>query len=102
VASSTEERIYRNNRAFREANEKIRAVSADYEDPVDPIPFLCECADERCSAIVKLAPDEYRSIRNDPRQYFTASGHEVREEPVAEVVAQGGKYVVVRKAPLVQ
>jgi hypothetical protein len=91
------DRIRENNRLFREANERIRAASSGYGDPVDPIPFLCECPQEDCRAIVRMSPDEYSSIRAHSGRYFTASGHEGREAPVGEVVARRNGYVLVEK-----
>jgi hypothetical protein len=94
----SEERIRENNDLFREANERIRATSGEYDDPVDPIPFLCECPEERCSTIVRLTPAEYADIRADADHYFTTTGHEVNERHVAEVVSMHNGYVIVRKA----
>lgn len=95
---TAEQRILENNRLFREANEKIRMTSRHYDDPVDPIPFLCECPDESCSTIVRLTPGEYSSIRAHERRYFTAAGHEHDEERVGCVVARHDRYVVVEKS----
>ena len=95
---AAEERIIENNRLFREANEKIRAASGEFDYPVEPIPFLCECPEESCTTIVRLTADEYGSIRANDRQYFTAAGHEPAEEPVGSVVARHDGYVVIVKS----
>ena len=34
-----------NNLTFRAANEQIRAKAAEYDEPMERIPFLCECPD---------------------------------------------------------
>ena len=91
------ERILENNRLFREANERIRAASTDYGDPVDPIPFLCECPREDCTTIVPMTPEEYTAIRAHDDRYFTAVGHEAREAPIGEVIARPDGYVVIEK-----
>jgi hypothetical protein len=96
--AQAEGRIIENNRLFREANERIRATSSEYSDPVDPIPFLCECPREDCTAIVRLSPSEYSAIRANSTHFFTATGHELNEEPVGEVVARHDGYVIVEKS----
>jgi hypothetical protein len=92
-----EERIAKNNLTFREANETIRARADEYRAPLERIPFLCECADPGCTAIVRLSLDEYSAVRADDRHFFTVAGHEEAEEPLGEVVAREGEYVIVEK-----
>jgi hypothetical protein len=97
MASGAEERIEQNNRLFREANERIRSRSSEFRDPIDRIPFLCECADEGCATVVQMTSEEYQAVRDDPLQFFTAGGHEGAEKPVARVVSRTDGYVVVKK-----
>jgi hypothetical protein len=91
------ERIKANNERFREANESIRdradAVGADMQR----IPFLCECPIESCVEIVRLTRAEYAMVREHPRHFVTAVGHEQAEAPAAEVVARNDGYVIVEK-----
>ena len=91
------ERIFRNNAIFRDANEKIREKSIELDDPVERIPFLCECPRENCATIVQLTPAEYKAIRRDRTHFFTSPGHEEAELPVGEVVSRLEGYVVVQK-----
>ena len=51
---SREERIARNDSTFRDANEKIAAAAGKYE-LVEKVPFICECATESCTLIVRLS-----------------------------------------------
>jgi hypothetical protein len=97
VAHSAAERIARNNRIFKEANEGIRGAAAQYSHELERIPFLCECAEEGCVQVVRLTPEEYNSVRADPRHYLTAIGHEAAEAPVGRVVERNDAYVVVEK-----
>ena len=92
-----EERIAKNNLTFREANETIRARADEYRAPLEHIPFLCECADPGCTAIVRLSLEEYAAVRADERHFFTVAGHEEAEEPLGEVVSREGEYVIVEK-----
>jgi hypothetical protein len=92
-----EERIAKNNLTFREANETIRARADEYSAPLEHIPFLCECPDPGCTAIVRLTLEEYAAVRAVDRHFFTVAGHEEAEEPVGEVVSRQGEYVIVEK-----
>jgi hypothetical protein len=60
---------------FREANERI-ARKADELKLQPPIPFLCECSDERCFVHLFLSLEEYAEVRSDPRRYLIISGHD--------------------------
>jgi hypothetical protein len=97
VSDPRAERIKANNESFRQANESIRhradAVGADMEQ----LPFLCECPVEGCVEILRLTSAEYTAIRENPRWFMTAVGHEEAEKPVAEVVARNDGYVIVEK-----
>jgi hypothetical protein len=93
----TKDRIVKNNRTFRDANERIRATAEEYDAPLERIPFLCECAQTDCVQIVRLTVPEYAAVRANPRHFFTAPGHETREKKVGKVVAQEGSYLVIEK-----
>jgi hypothetical protein len=97
MADLSEERIAKNNATFRDANEKIRARVGEYDPPMERLPFICECASEQCTEIVRLTPAEYAGVREHPTHFFTAIGHEGVEAPVGEVVSHEEGYVVVNK-----
>ena len=90
------ERIARNDAIFREANDGIGDVAAEY-GMTGLIPFVCECADPNCRELVRLALEEYQSIRRDPRLFVNAVGHQQAAQGWAEVVAQTDGHVVVEK-----
>jgi hypothetical protein len=90
-----QERIARNDAAFRRANERIGAAAGAYG--VDtPVPFLCECADPKCSEVVRLKLEEYEEIRSDPRHFLHIPGHET-DGTTSVVVAERDGYVIVEK-----
>ena len=91
------ERIARNDSVFRDANEQINARARE-RGAVEhqPVPFLCECADERCTTILQLTLVEYEEVRTHSRQFMTAIDHERAEGPV-EVMLKNHTYLVVRK-----
>jgi len=90
------ERVGRNDATFREANERVQSV-ASMGTSIEHIPFICECAEEDCTAIVRLSLDEYEDVRAQPTHFLNAPGHEVAAGPHGEVVERHERYVVVRK-----
>ena len=68
------DRVTKNDVTFRDANERIYGSALEYK-VTEAIPFLCECADPACTAIIRLSADEYRRIRADARWFFGAPGH---------------------------
>ena len=90
------ERVGRNDAIFRAANEGI-SDRAEAEDLTEEIPFLCECAEESCTEVVRLSADEYEHVRQDATDFLNAPGHEVAAGPHAEVIERHHRYVIVRK-----
>ena len=97
MSETTEGRIVKNNRTFREANERIRAKAEEYSAPLERLPYLCECPRQDCIEIVRLTRPEYASVRSNPRHFFTVPGHEAYEARVGRVIAQERSHVVVEK-----
>jgi hypothetical protein len=91
-------RIAENQSRFREANEQIEAA-ADRMHLSGPIPFLCECPRPECTELTRLSIEEYEDVRQFPRYFFTAPGHQdvAVEAGVGSVVAQEDAYVIVEK-----
>lgn len=78
---------------FRSANESIAAKARELQmEP--PIPFLCECSNERCLARILLTLDEYEEARSAPQRYLTISGHEVEG---ALVIAQDERFALAER-----
>jgi hypothetical protein len=75
------ETALRNERMFRDANEQIAARRDELELVETPTPFLCECEDEECTAIVRLAADEYRRVREREHTYVVVPGHPTIGDP---------------------
>jgi hypothetical protein len=95
---TTAERIGRNDSAFRDANEQVRARASEHLTAVDQlVPFLCECADEDCTTIIQLTLVEYEDVRTDSRQFLNVIGHERAEGPI-EIISKNHNHLVVRKS----
>ena len=93
------ERIKANNARFRDANERIRGRADELGVEMERLPFLCECPVENCVEILRLTRGEYAAVREKPRQFMTAVGHEAAERPVGEVIARRDVYVLIEKSP---
>lgn len=96
TAGMTAERIARNEAIFRDANDRIFDAAAEH-GMIASIPFVCECADPQCRALVQLSLDEYAAIRRDPRLFVGAVGHEQAAQEWGDVVAQNDGHVLVKK-----
>jgi len=68
-------RLEENQQVFRSANERLSGVIEAGVVSADPVPFLCECADEECMGRVDLTLDEYRELRSHERQFVMLHGH---------------------------
>lgn len=89
------ERVARNDATFRQANEVIEAAAQDSD--VEPVPFLCECAAERCMDVVMLTIEEYEHVRRDPTWFLNVPGHEANAQGWARVIERHGSYLVAQK-----
>jgi hypothetical protein len=91
-----EERVTRNELAYRDANESLRAAFDEHRPRgARTLPFLCECGDRSCTAVVAVEPETYARVRSDPAQFLIAPGHRLLESE--EVVAEGTNYQMIRK-----
>ncbi len=89
----TEEQAAHTEVTFRAANERI-AVAVRELQIEWRAPYLCECEDERCATLVRLAEDEYQEVRSGPARFVLAPGHPFRS---GHVVAERSDYIVVEK-----
>jgi hypothetical protein len=91
-------RVAENQVTFRRANEEIEEVAADLGDSltVRLIPFLCECADPRCTQVIRLTRSEYEAVRASPRRFAVSPGHEVTLED-EQVIARCDRFSTVEK-----
>jgi hypothetical protein len=68
-------RLKENQEVFRSANERLRNVVEEQVASAEPVPFLCECADEECMGRVELTLDEYRELRSHERHFVMLHDH---------------------------
>jgi hypothetical protein len=85
----------RNQELFRVGNERLVAAIGERIPETANIPFLCECADDRCDGRVEIRRDEWEQIASTPNQFVMVPGH-LRSEGEIVVGALDG-YDVVQK-----
>jgi hypothetical protein len=92
--SIDEERTAKNDHAFRVANERIQDVALEHEIG-EPVPFLCECADPRCTTIIRISLGDFADVRSSPVRFVHATGHGEPEH--TRVVDRRDGYDVIEK-----
>jgi hypothetical protein len=88
------ERIARNEAAYRDVNEAIRAGLRG-RTPDGPRAFVCECGLLECNELVELTVAEYEEVRAQPTHFFMVAGHELPD--VEHVVERHERYIVAEK-----
>ncbi len=94
MSQSYEERVGKNEAAFRGINERLEAGELP-ADAAKPVAFCCECARLGCNDLVEVTIAEYEQIRANPRRFLLAVGHEV--EGAERVVQSYPDHIVVEK-----
>lgn len=93
---ATRQQIERNERLFREVNERINELSEQLLDGGgELIEFFCECGRNFCSDRLQLTLAEYGAVRSDPTHFAVVPGHEI--ETLESVAERHEQYVVVEK-----
>jgi len=94
VAELSTERAARNETIFRDANELIEQRRRELTTVAGRTPFLCECADAYCKAVIPLTTDEYETVRAKSNRFVLQPGHPTTD---AEIVEETERYVMVEK-----
>jgi hypothetical protein len=98
VDDATAEKIARNNSIFRDANDQIasRAITHGLGDE-RTLPLLCECSEPRCTELIRITLADYRHVREDPRRFVHALGHEPEIPGAVQTLERHDAYLVVVK-----
>jgi hypothetical protein len=80
-----------NEATFRDVNEGIERGRQTRDGPV---PFVCECGEVGCNAVVTLTLEEYESVRSGSRYFLVAPGHGAHFDALRREEA---RFSVVRK-----
>lgn len=80
---------------FRALNDRIRELRGAWPGEYD---FVCECADDTCTQVMRLSEQEYESVVSLPDHFAVVPGH---EDPGSQhVISQNGRYAVVTRLEL--
>ena len=90
-----EARAARNQALFRAINEKLTALNDAFESVMGTFTIACECANVGCVEMLDIAPEEYASVRAEPRHFVVLSGHVYPD--VQRVVRERDGHTVVEK-----
>jgi hypothetical protein len=74
-AATAKERIVKNELAFRDHNERRQRLERDAVAEDELIPFVCECGDGDCIAVLNLTATEYEQIHDDRLHFAVVPGH---------------------------
>ncbi len=89
-----EERVAKNEILFRQVNERIREIEGE-RWRVDPVDFMCECGNMKCTRVVQMSVEGYERLRSDAARFGVIPGHELLD--VERVVERHEQYLVVEK-----
>ena len=81
-----------NQVVFREVNERIAELSAEWQQ-TEMVSFVCECSDPMCAESLEITPAEYEQVRADAVRFVIVSGQNLPE--VERVVEDNGRFIVV-------
>jgi hypothetical protein len=91
-----DERIAKNEMAFRAANRAIE--QADQEEgarPDQPIEVLCECGRQGCDGVLTLTVADYDAVHSEADRFVVLRGHESPQ--IEKVVEERAGYLVIDK-----
>jgi len=92
VVKQDADRVAWNESAFREVNERMRALALELDRTAE---FVCECASVSCADHVAVPVDDYDRTREHGRRFVVIAGH---QQPDFEmVVERRDGWVVVEK-----
>ena len=97
MASSSLERLAKNESFFRQVNERIKDV-ADGLEGGQTYEFLCECSNASCTERIELEGEEYEWVRSSPTRFVLARGHAAPE--IEQVVEREQGHLIVEKQGL--
>jgi hypothetical protein len=87
----------RTHRLFREVNERVRDINAEFTETVALNDWVCECASKECRERILLTTEEYEEVRANPLAFAVAPTDDHVFQQIEDVVARNERYWVVQK-----
>jgi hypothetical protein len=94
---SREERVVKNEVAFREHNARRADLEVEVLPDEETLLLVCECGDGGCVRAVEVTAAEYEWARARADQFIVLPGHVFPE--YEDVIRESGRHAVVRKKP---
>jgi hypothetical protein len=96
--ASRNDRLVQIQQISRSANERLQALAVAIVPAEQPIPFLCECADDVCMGRVDMNLGDYDDIHRDRDHYAILRDHQIADGE--RVVEQRPLYDIVSKVAI--
>ena len=90
----TAARAAKNESLFREVNEAIADLQADFEARAG-VDFVCGCARLDCTTRIDATLDEYAAVRAEPTHFLLVAGHVNPEHET--IIRANDRHCVVEK-----
>jgi hypothetical protein len=90
------ERAAETEARFRHANDRLRETYRAFGEEDGALPFICECADPRCTRVAMVPIREYDELRTHPSRFVVLRGH--ARGDLERVVADHERFQIVEKA----
>jgi hypothetical protein len=93
-----EERLAKNETLFREVNERVAEVAANFievETRSDLVEFTCECGRADCAEPIAMTVVDYEAVRALPTRFAIVPTHE--QPDIETVVERHPRYFIVEK-----
>lgn len=82
-----------NEARFRQANDEIAEHGQELTGSFASVPFICECDDMSCTAVVLATLEEYQAVRSNPAHFLIA----VDQTTPSLLVEENERFKVVEK-----
>jgi hypothetical protein len=91
-----EEKLAGNQALFREINERIRSLSAEFAASHGlQLDLICECSDETCTNPITVEVKDYERVRASATRFLIYPRHNIPQ--IERIVDRGAGYEVVEK-----
>jgi hypothetical protein len=91
----TAARAAKNERLFREVNDRILELQEDFGKAYGSAHFICECSYLECTIRLELELEEYAEVRSEATHFVVAPGHVDGDHE--RIVRRTDRFVVVEK-----
>jgi hypothetical protein len=90
-------RAAKNQSAFRELNERLKALSEAFSLGIPVRDWICECANDTCTERVQMSAAEYEVVRQTGNRFFVAPSGEHLWPDIEQAIERNDRYWVVEK-----